>query len=152
MIALIFISPILFLVCYALPLLATFLSRDQPDKWVAFWLLQIVSAWTLIPFLGLFFESEILMIFKIIVALALYFLLNREKVPWLLRRYPRSTLVWNQLWAWSSSRRTMPPNACQALPNNTDWSNDLPNCNAQNFPLYMIENLIGEIVAVNLVS
>lgn len=80
MIALILISPIVFLICYALPLLATFLSRDQPDKWVAFWLLQIAASWTLIPFFSLFFECEAQMLLKAVFALALFFLLNREKV------------------------------------------------------------------------
>ena len=125
MIALILISPILFLVCYLLPLLATFLSRDQPDKWVAFWLLQIVFAWTLIPFLGLFFECEIQMLFKIVAALALYFLLNREKVNISSsHRSPKFILALSQLSAWSSSRKTMQASALPVLLRSTALSSE----------------------------
>ena len=80
MFAIIVLSPIVFLLCYVVPLLATLLSRDHSDKWVAFWLLQIVASWTLLPFLGLFFECEIQMLAKSIFALTLFFLLNRDKV------------------------------------------------------------------------
>ena len=52
----ILISIFVFIICYALPLVGTVLSHEQPQKWVAYWLLQIVSAWTLIPLFGFIFE------------------------------------------------------------------------------------------------
>ena len=76
----ILLSPIVFLVCYAIPLLATLLSCDRSDKWIAFWLLQIAAAWTLIPFVGLFFEEEAQMLIKVVFAFGLFFLLSGEKV------------------------------------------------------------------------
>ena len=80
MIALIIISPFLFLICYLLPLLGTFLSRDQPEKWIAFWILQTVFAWTLIPLVAHFFEEEVQMVFKILLSLVLILVLNRQFV------------------------------------------------------------------------
>lgn len=67
-------------IVYLLPFLATLLSKDSADKWAAYWLLLLASDWTVIPMLGLYFEEEALMIFKLVIALALMFLLNREKV------------------------------------------------------------------------
>lgn len=76
----ILLSPLVFLACFVVPFVGTVFSRDQPGKWIAFWLLQIVVSWTLIPFLGLFFECEVQMLVKALVALGLVFALNAELV------------------------------------------------------------------------
>jgi putative Mn2+ efflux pump MntP len=52
----ILLSPIVFLACFVLPFVGTIFSREHSAKWVAFWLLQILGSWTLIPFFELFLE------------------------------------------------------------------------------------------------
>jgi hypothetical protein len=76
MFLLILLSPLVFLTCFALPFLGTICSREQPAKWIAFWLLQIVVSWTIIPFLGLFVECEIQMIVKAALAVVLMIFLS----------------------------------------------------------------------------
>jgi hypothetical protein len=72
----ILLTPIVFLACWVLPFVGTVFSKEQSSKWIAFWIFQIVAAWTIIPFLGLFFECEVLMLIKIVIALGLIFALN----------------------------------------------------------------------------
>jgi len=85
----ILLTPLVFLTCWALPFVGTVFSREQSSKWIAFWLLQIAASWTLIPFLGLIFECEVQMVAKIVVALALIFVLNPALVllPFILGRH-----------------------------------------------------------------
>lgn len=120
MFLLILLWPFVFLGCYLLPLLATFLSRDQSSKWVAFWLLQIVAAWTLFPFFGLFLEAELLLLVQLAFAFALFFLLNEEKVRMVSRRSRSSTRASTSSSASSRSRRTTPQPESQQSPRNTD--------------------------------
>lgn len=80
MFLIILLSPLVFLTCFLLPFVGTVLSREQPAKWIAFWLLQIAASWTLIPFLGLFFECEVQMLVKMLVSVALIFVLNPQLV------------------------------------------------------------------------
>lgn len=80
MFLIILLSPLVFLTCFVIPFIGTVFSREQPAKWIAFWLLQVVVSWTLIPFLGLFFECEVQMLFKAVVALGLIFALNADLV------------------------------------------------------------------------
>ena len=91
----ILLSPLVFLTCFALPLLGTICSREQPAKWIAFWLLQIVASWTIIPFFGLFFECEVQMLLKVLVAVGLIVALNLSIVHFELFRskpsQPKST-------------------------------------------------------------
>ena len=67
-------------IIYLLPFIATVLSKENSDKWAAYWLLLLASSWTIIPLLGLYFECEALLLFKLVIAVALIFLLNRDKV------------------------------------------------------------------------
>ena len=69
-----------FIICYVLPLVGTLLSHENPQKWVAYWLVQLVSGFVLIPLLGQLFEVEIQLVVKILLSLALIVLLNQEKV------------------------------------------------------------------------
>ncbi len=72
----ILLTPLVFLTCWVLPFVGTVFSKEQSSKWIAFWILQIAAAWTIIPFLGLFFECEMQMLFKILIAVGLIFALS----------------------------------------------------------------------------
>lgn len=76
MILTILLSPLVLLVCFVLPFIATIFSSKSPQKWIAFWILQIAASWTVLPFLGLFVEEEVLLLFKVAVAVVLIFVLN----------------------------------------------------------------------------
>ena len=52
----IFLLPIVLGVCYVLPILGTIYAKETPEKWVTYWLLVILSRWTLLPLFGLFVE------------------------------------------------------------------------------------------------
>lgn len=80
MFLIILLSPLVLLACFLLPFVGTIFSKEQPAKWIAFWLIQIVASWTIIPFFGLFLEYEWLMLIKVIISLALIFALNLHLV------------------------------------------------------------------------
>jgi hypothetical protein len=80
MFVIVLLAPFVFLACWAIPFLGTLFSEKHTPKWIAFWILQIFSTFTLFPFLGLFLEYEYLMVLKIILAFALIYFLNDDLV------------------------------------------------------------------------
>jgi hypothetical protein len=80
MFLLILTFPLVLALCYGLPFIATIYAEKNSDKWLAFWLLTLLSTWIIIPFFSLFFECLGLSVIQIIISLALIFLLNEEKV------------------------------------------------------------------------
>ena len=71
---------IFFLICYFLPILGTLYSRNTPKKWITYWLLVLLSRWTLIPCFELLVEDEGIMLVMILLNLGLIMFLNAEKV------------------------------------------------------------------------
>lgn len=130
MFLIILLSPLVFLACFALPFVGTVFSKEHSSKWIAFWILQIAASWTVIPFLGLIFECEVQMVAKILIALALIFVLNPALVLLSSRRSPPSTSRSRESSASSTSRSRTSSSRSPKSPNNMVLSNDLNNYRA----------------------
>lgn len=88
MFLLILLFPINLAMCYLLPMLGTIYARENMAKWICYWLLVLVSKWTIIPALGLFFECEGKCVASLMFSVALLFLLNNDKVTIVQLRWP----------------------------------------------------------------